>query len=138
MGTMTDLELEMGDFFSATATDAEGNTSEFSDRFPVEEVTGFENDLKVVKAFETYPNPFNNSLNIKYFLEVQGATEMTIHNVQGQMINQLVNQFQLPGQYSVTWDGRSEQGGMANNGMYIILLKVDGILSRTEKIIINR
>jgi hypothetical protein len=82
-----------------------------------------------------YPNPFNPTTKINYQLSRAGYTRLTIYDIQGREIKTLVNSFQNTGDYSVTWDGRSEEGVPVASGVYMFRLK-SGKFDKSNKMIL--
>lgn len=70
-----------------------------------------------------FPNPFNGGTVIKYDLPRQAQVTVKIFNAMGQQIRTLRNEAQLPGRYSLSWDGRHEDGSALGSGIYIISLQ---------------
>ncbi|MCB0724201.1 MAG: T9SS type A sorting domain-containing protein [Ignavibacteriae bacterium] len=68
--------------------------------------------------YQNYPNPFNPSTNIKFDIVKGGFTSLTIYNLLGQKIAELVNTDLSPGFYEASWDA-SEQ----TSGVYIYKLQ---------------
>ncbi len=60
LGNLADLDFEIDDLLTATATDADGNTSEFS---TVTVVTGIEDQI-IDNKVKIYPNPAEEQLVI--------------------------------------------------------------------------
>lgn len=58
---------------------------------------------------QNYPNPFNPSTKIQFKISVEGVTQISIHNVLGQLIDSR-SQFLSPGNYSVDWSGNNSAG----------------------------
>ena len=79
-----------------------------------------------------YPNPFNPTTTIRYELAAPGEVILTVYNVLGQRINQLVNTAQTAGVYEVAWDGRDAAGQTAASGVYLYRLSVDGRQSQSR------
>ncbi|MDZ7362990.1 MAG: T9SS type A sorting domain-containing protein [candidate division KSB1 bacterium] len=69
-----------------------------------------------------YPNPFNPSTMTKYELPQQVEVKLVIFDVLGRRVRTLVNQRQPAGRYTLTWDGRNEQGQVLASGVYIYQL----------------
>jgi photosystem II stability/assembly factor-like uncharacterized protein len=69
--------------------------------------------------YANYPNPFNSSTRIDYYLPAAGDVMIKIFNIRGQLVRTLVNQPQKSGHRSAIWDGRSDKGSMVSSGMYI-------------------
>ncbi|MFQ5868857.1 MAG: SBBP repeat-containing protein [Candidatus Zixiibacteriota bacterium] len=58
------------------------------------------------------PNPFNASTSIAYALAQPGEVKLTIHNLKGQLMETLVDDFQEVGEHSVTWDASNHSSGI--------------------------
>jgi len=76
--------------------------------------------------FQNYPNPFNPETKIIYDLPVQGKVELKIFDVLGREVRKLVQKRQLPGRYSVTWDGNNQFGNRVASGVYFYKLEAPG------------
>lgn len=76
---------------------------------------------------QNYPNPFNPSTKIGYTIsatENLASVKLEVFNLLGQKIRTLVDAKQAAGTYSIEWDGRSSNGGLVSNGVYIYRLSV--------------
>lgn len=67
---------------------------------------------------QNYPNPFNPETVIKYSLPEDCQVELTLHNILGQKIKTLVNEYQSAGFKMVRWDGRDKEGNEVASGVY--------------------
>jgi flagellar hook capping protein FlgD len=65
-----------------------------------------------------YPNPFNPSTTIRYELSQTSHVKLTVYDMLGQKIRDLVDLSQSGGAYSVVWDGRDGSGYQSANGVY--------------------
>jgi hypothetical protein len=77
---------------------------------------------------QNYPNPFNPSTSIQFRVGSLEFTEpvhitLTIYNILGQRVKTLVNEDRLPGEYSVVWNGKDEEGKEVTSGIYFYRLK---------------
>jgi len=90
------------------------------------------NDLAL---FQNYPNPFNSSTTIKYQLPAATDVKLEIYNLLGQRIRTLVDQFQIPGSYSIRWDGTDDFNQPVASGLYLYQLKIKSFV-RTNKLIV--
>ncbi len=80
--------------------------------------------------YDNYPNPFNPTTTISYNLSHKMSIKLEIFNIQGIKIATLVNQEQLPGKYSVDWNGRDSYGNLISSGIYFSkLFGEDKVLS---------
>jgi len=85
----------------------------------------------VIDDLGNYPNPFNPATTIKYNLREAVPVNLTIYNVLGQKIRNLVpNQIQT-GSNIVKWDGKNDAGAKLSSGVYFYQLKAGShILTR--------
>ncbi len=86
---------------------------------------------------QNYPNPFNPETVIKYQLPQNGQVELTVFNLLGQQVRQLVSAVKRAGAHEVRWDGLDDFGESVTSGVYIYRLKA-GEFSRTRKMILLR
>lgn len=104
-------------------------------------ITEIENkDIPRPNHFElmpNYPNPFNPTTTINYYVPSAGSVELKIYNQLGQEIRTLVNAQQTIGAHQVTWDGRDGNGNSVTSGLYFYLLKAGSVVE-TRKMILLR
>jgi hypothetical protein len=84
---------------------------------------------------QNYPNPFNPSTRIEYSLARSSQVTLTIYNILGQRVVDIVNGNQAAGQYSVHWDGRNEGGGETATGVYFYRITA-GDFSKVQKMLL--
>ena len=65
-----------------------------------------------------YPNPFNGETIIRYDIPKNGFVNISIFNVAGQFITNLVNEYQLYGEKKVFWDTKDATGNHVPSGVY--------------------
>jgi flagellar hook assembly protein FlgD len=63
---------------------------------------------------------------IKYDLSVQGNVELSVFDVAGRRVKQLVTGEQPAGRYRVIWDGTDDRGHDAASGVYFYRLETRG------------
>jgi hypothetical protein len=73
-----------------------------------------------------HPNPFRGSARIEYSLAAKGRVRLSVYNVSGQLVRELVNQIQSPGKYSASWGGRNQKEYKVPSGVYLYRLEVSG------------
>lgn len=61
---------------------------------------------------QNYPNPFNPTTNIRYSLAEKSHVELSVYNVLGQKIANLVSTDQVAGEYSAPWDASRVASGV--------------------------
>ncbi|MCE5251255.1 T9SS type A sorting domain-containing protein [bacterium] len=82
-----------------------------------------------------FPNPFNASTTIQFTLPSGGFTRLTVYNVLGQKIRELVAGEMQQGTYSIVWNGKNDYGMTVSNGTYISHLQL-GNLSATRRMML--
>ena len=82
---------------------------------------------------QNYPNPFNPITSISYDLAQNGMVSLTILDMNGKIIKNLVNEFQNAGNHSLTWDGVNFVGKVVSAGLYLCVLQV-GNTKQTKKL----
>ena len=113
-------------------------------KFEGDMVTGDAIDSYVVNVFSegfnpieynlraAYPNPFNPSTNIKFSIANSGYTSISIYDLQGRFIDELVNGFKSAGDYEVVWNANN-----ASSGVYFIHMNVNGFTSSQKVMLIK-
>ena len=79
-----------------------------------------------------YPNPFNPTTTIRYEIATPGSVSLTVYNVLGQEVAELVSGSQRAGVYEVRWDGTDASGRVAASGVYLYRLTLDGRQSESR------
>lgn len=108
----------------------------------IETEVGSEEDFITPASFElkqNYPNPFNPGTTIRYTVRHAGVpvpnTVIEVFNILGQKIKLLVDEKQIPGSYSVLWDGTNEEGRRVSTGVYFYRI-MRGDDSETKKMVL--
>lgn len=91
-----------------------------------------QSDPKSTILYQYYPNPFNQSTTIHYYLEKPSKITLKIFDATGKEVETLVDGFQETGEHQMKWDAKDLPGGV-----YFGKLSVDHYLD-TKKIIILR
>ena len=74
---------------------------------------------------QNYPNPFNPNTVIKYFLPTDAFVKITIHDVSGNCVKELVSQKQQSGIKIINWNAKNNRGSLVPAGVYLITMEVD-------------
>ena len=61
---------------------------------------------------QAFPNPFNPSITFSYSIEKDLSINISIYNMEGQKVSELVNINQTSGNHSVTWDASNQPSGL--------------------------
>ena len=86
-------------------------------------------EVQPPKAFslgDAYPNPFNPSTTIRFNMPVGAPVTITVYNVAGQFVKELVNR-QLPaGHHEFVWDGTDSHNIQVASGVYFYQINIAG------------
>jgi len=110
-------------------------------RATVTSTTGVvEIDSRVPPKFEltgNYPNPFNPATTIKYSIPEAQNIKVIVYDVNGSKIADLVDSFQSPGTYQVTWNGKNNVGEPVSSGSYFYRLQTQDRIE-TKKLLLMK
>jgi hypothetical protein len=149
----TDLEFdEMGILYGV-----KGSGSTVSDLFSIDKLTGVgtligSTGIKDIKALgfslgnitsvhensevkipaeyvleQNYPNPFNPSTQIKFGLPFNSSVRITIYNLLGEVVRELVNTDMNSGVHTVQWNAEDISGRKVSSGIYFYELNAHGV-----------
>ena len=90
-----------------------------------------------ISIIGNYPNPFNPSTTIHFYVPESGVTDLVIHNVLGQRIRKLISESIPAGTHFIVWNGKDDNGIPVSSGIYIPLLKT-GDATSTYKMIMYK
>lgn len=96
-----------------------------------------ENSSVVPEKYElrqNFPNPFNPSTTIAFDLPKSGFTRLSVYNIQGQLVKELVNSNLDADYHKVSWDGTDSAGRKVSSGIYLYKLQ-SGNFVQTNKMI---
>lgn len=81
------------------------------------------------------PNPFNPTTKIAYAIPEAGMVRLSVFNVLGQHVTDLVNGQREVGEYNVVWDGKDNDGAQVASGIYFYKVRVNNF-SDTKKMVL--
>ncbi len=81
---------------------------------------------QVIENFQlkqNHPNPFNPSTVIEYQIPQSGNVCISVFDVRGNLVKELINDSQNQGMHQVTWDGTNQLGLKVSSGIYFYSLQ---------------
>jgi len=84
---------------------------------------------------QNYPNPFNPTTQIKYDLAEASLVAVTVYDITGRMVKNLVNASKDAGYHSLRWDATNNIGEAVSAGMYIYKIQA-GEYRSTKKMVL--
>ena len=79
-----------------------------------------------------FPNPFNPSTTIPYEIDRGGHVTLSIYDLLGKEVVDLVNEEQPSGVYRFAWDGHNGRGRVVATGLYVYRLTLGGEQSQVN------
>ena len=73
--------------------------------------------------FRPAPNPFNGQCCIRYCTNVKGMTRVTVMDITGRRVRNLLTMPQKPGIYNLTWNARDDRARQLPRGVYFVRLE---------------
>ncbi|MEJ2545839.1 MAG: FlgD immunoglobulin-like domain containing protein, partial [Calditrichaceae bacterium] len=99
-----------------------------------------ENNRIIPKSFEVYPaypNPFNMSTTIKFQLNTSKQIKILIYDINGRLVNTILNSNLMPGSYKVNWNGKDNKGKDISSGVYYAVVKASDFISTLKLVVIK-
>ena len=106
------------------------NTVDF---IPITFVGQKENTTVDLKINSLYPNPFTNNIHLDFYLPKKAQTKISVYNILGNRIAELLNQQLNKGKHSIIFND-AENIGSLKSGIYFISFEIGDYL-KTIKII---
>ena len=75
---------------------------------------------------QNYPNPFNPATTISFSISVPSTVKLTIFNIVGAQVMELVNSRMGAGQFQLDWNGKDSNNRQVSSGVYFYKLQVAG------------
>lgn len=91
-----------------------------------------ENVLHEFTLHQNYPNPFNPSTTISYEIPRSSNVTVSIYNILGQKMYDLVDMYQTSGTYSITFDAAD-----ISSGIYIYTLKAGDMVASRRMLLVK-
>ena len=89
-------------------------------------------------SLQVWPNPFNTTAHLGFYLNQVASVHVAIYNVQGQLVHTLVDAPVDAGTHQVRWDGRDERGHAAATGPYFVRFHMEHNPPRYAKLLLLR
>jgi len=74
--------------------------------------------------FGVEPNPFNPSTNIRFGLAGTHTVWIGVYDINGRLVNRLVDKKMTKGEHSVLWNGRDMENLSMGSGIYIVKMVI--------------
>lgn len=94
-------------------------------------------DSEVIRLYhdrleQNFPNPFNPTTTIAFSIKSPGNVNVSIYDVAGRRVRELVNERRERGAYREVWDGQNDAGQIVASGVYFYKITA-GSFTDTKK-----
>lgn len=97
-------------------------------------VTDIEDESLIADYFlgQNYPNPFNPTTNIRYKISESAFTNLSVYNLMGEKLFDLVNEFKSAGDYTIEFDASD-----LPTGVYIYRLESNNFINTKRMLLLK-
>ncbi|MDP8219869.1 MAG: T9SS type A sorting domain-containing protein [Candidatus Stygibacter frigidus] len=88
-----------------------------------------DDEIVISPQFNCYPNPFNPEINLAFNLDHTGFVEITIYNIKGQLVDQVIKDTYSAGDHTCTWNAPA-----GSSGIYLAQYKLNSELISCRKL----
>ena len=86
---------------------------------------------------QNYPNPFNPTTTIHYTLSEESDITITIFDMLGRKVNQVISSVQPAGSHTIQWNGTDHNGNPVSTGIYVYQIQA-GDFVQTKKMVLMK
>ena len=100
----------------------------------------FDDNLKLpnnLLVYQNYPNPFNPITTLQYELPRDSFVKVTIYDMLGNVVNNLVNTNQSSGYKSVQWNATNNLGKPVSAGVYLYKIQAGDFIDTKKMILLK-
>ena len=87
--------------------------------------------------YPNYPNPFNPVTTIRYDLSKESFVDITIYDMLGNVVYNLVNTNQSHGYKSIQWNATNNQGEPVSAGVYLYKIQAGNFVDTKKMILLK-
>ena len=109
----------------------------FEDLTGIEAAEALPQAVKAFQLLQNYPNPFNPATTIAYQIPHAAKVNVSVFDISGKLIKELLNETQTEGQHQVTWDGTNLDNTHVASGIYIYTVKSNGVVLSKQMILLK-
>ncbi|UCD05395.1 MAG: T9SS type A sorting domain-containing protein [candidate division WOR-3 bacterium] len=140
--TVTHLGPPPIEWLTATVTDVNMNTSEYSLCKQIS-ITAIEeredSDILSPPCYlsQNTPNPFSDRTSIRFGLTAQTNVNLTIYDVTGARVKELINASCTASQHTIIWDGCDDRGRYVPPGVYLYCLRAGDDFIQKKMVLVD-
>jgi flagellar hook assembly protein FlgD len=82
--------------------------------------------------YPAYPNPFNASTVLRYYIPDNDPVRLIIYNSLGREVVRLLDQHGSAGYHELVWQGKSTSGRNLPSGLYLVRMSTPGFTASVK------
>ena len=119
--------LDPAMFYTVAGVDADGRMGSLAPAVELPSGSSAVPGAPRVLAFRSVvPNPFNPSTKIAFDLPKRGTVKLTVYDMRGRAVRNLIDEVMDPGVHDAVWNGRGDDGAKQAAGVYLMRLAAGG------------
>ncbi|MBT3345293.1 MAG: T9SS type A sorting domain-containing protein [Gemmatimonadetes bacterium] len=103
----------------------------------IEILANLDGDPFQARLSPNHPNPFNSSTQIPFHQSLAGDVRLTIYDLTGQRVVDLVDDSMGAGTHQIHWDGKDRRGHDVASGTYVIQLITPGRIDQRKLLLLR-
>jgi hypothetical protein len=88
-------------------------------------------------VYQNYPNPFNPVTTLRYDLPEDAMVNITIYDMMGRVVSNLVSSQQRAGYKSIQWNATNKQGQPVSAGVYLYKIQAGDFVDTKKMILLK-
>ena len=110
----------------------------YQDTSNCEQVSIIDETLPITyNLYNAYPNPFNPTTTLHYDLPEDNKVNITIHDMMGRVVNNLVSSQQNAGYKSIQWNATNNAGQPVSAGLYLYTIEAGEFRQTREMVLLK-
>jgi len=126
------IDVRQSDGFVVVGTHGNGVYSTYVTELPTTGLEHVTTHPESFKLYPAYPNPFNSSTTIRFFLPKAGLAKMKVYNILGEEVETLIDENCQRGENSAQWTANG-----VSSGTYFIRLDFENN-NETQKVLLQK
>jgi len=86
---------------------------------------------------QNYPNPFNIETKIQFSLAKSSRVSISIYNILGQRIRDIMDKDLPTGTHQISWNGRDDYGTTVATGIYFYRIEADDLVETKKMMLVK-
>jgi hypothetical protein len=91
----------------------------------------------VTRLYNAMPNPFRVQTAIRYSLSTEDKVTISVYNITGSLVKNIINRKTRAGIYSINWNGKNERDEQVSAGLYFFKMQTSNYSSTRKTLLVE-